>query len=501
MERFIELLKFQFDKHGDRPAIVYNDEILTYAQVLARSINVGAALQEKGLNKGDRVILYAPEKLSFLISHLGVILGGGVSVPLNFNFTEEELAFFLKDTGARFIFASGDQLVRLRRIKPKCPPLKEIIHPTAAVTSGKAKSFKEANLQADDICFMLYSSGTTGRPKGVVHTHFNLAQSLLSLQKCWRITTDDIVLNVLPLYHIHGLSFAAHLSLISGSCMMLEDKFHPLKTLKKIGQATVFMAVPTIYYALLRRPEFREQAKGWTKTRLFTCGSAPIRPEVLPELESILRKPLINRYGMTESHVITSLPLEGPFPPGSVGLPLDGIELKLVTSDGRTISAADIGIPNGKVVGSVKIRSKNLFQEYWNNPGSTTKEFDPNGFFATGDLGYFDKFGFLTLVGREKDLIITDGYNVYPSIVERVINSFAQVRESAVVGVPDKRRGEMVVGVIVADGPLDITELKKYCRSKLAGYQVPRRMELVDELPRNTMGKILKQTIRKNLID
>jgi malonyl-CoA/methylmalonyl-CoA synthetase len=264
----------------------------------------------------------------------------------------------------------------------------------------------------------------------------------------------------------------------------------------KIRDATVFMAVPPIYYAFLRRKEFKEKATEWKKTRLFTCGSAPIRPEVLPELEEILDTNLINRYGMTESHVVTSLPLSGPFPQGSVGLPMKGLEMKLVGKDGEALSTTSPQKDDKKAVGEVRIRGENLFSHYWNKPEATSDAFDEESYFCTGDLGYRDEHGFLTLVGREKDLIITSGYNVYPPVVERVINGFERVRESAVIGVPDEMRGERVVAVLVTDGPLDADQLKKFCQKKLANYQVPTRFELIDELPRNTMGKVLKRTLR-----
>jgi len=501
MKSFVELLQHQFRQNPDNPAIIYHDEILTFSRLHDKVKRVASILQEKGLQIGDRVILYTPDKYSFLIIHLGIILSGGVSLPLNFIFTKDEMLFFLNDSGARFVFASGKQAEVIKHISPDCPNLREVIDPSESITKDNTKQFRKVTLNPEDNCFILYSSGTTGTPKGVVHTHQNLADSLLSLQKCWRFTEKDVLLNVLPLFHIHGLSFATHLSLISGSSMILEDKFHPIKTMEKISDATVFMAVPTIYYAFLRRPEFRGKAKNWKRTRLFTCGSAPIRPEVLPELEKILNAPLVNRYGMTESHVITSLPLKGPFPQGSVGLPLDGVKLKLVTEDGKTIFANAIEEGDFGTVGEVKMKSKNLFHHYWNNPESTAAEFDQDGFFSTGDLGRFDELGFLTLVGRKKDLIIAAGYNIYPPVVERVINNFAQVKESAVIGLPDSKRGEQVVAMVVPDGHLDVIELGKHCKKSLANYQVPTRFELIDELPRNTMGKILKRTLRDRLAE
>ncbi len=501
MSSFAELLLHQFDKNADKPAIIYHGEILTFGQLESKARSIGAFLQNKGLERGDRVILYTPEKLPFLIIHLGIILSGGVSLPLNFSFTKNEMLYFINDSGAHFVFASGEQASLIKQIKDCCPKLREIFSPAETIVKNGSRQFKEPNLRAEDSCFMLYSSGTTGRPKGVVHTHMNLALSLLDLKACWRFVPEDTLLNVLPLFHIHGLSFGTHLSLISGASMILENKFHPIKTMEKIRDATVFMAVPSIYYAFLRRHEFKKKAIEWNRTRLFACGSAPIRPEVLPELETILNGKLINRYGMTESHVITSLPLNGPFPHGSVGLPLDGIEMKLVAKDGRILSAENTRKDNHEAVGEVKIRSKNLFSHYWNNPAETASAFDKEGFFSTGDLGYLDEFGFLTLVGRKKDLIITDGYNVYPAVVERVLNSFTQVRESVVIGVPDEKRGEKVVAIVVPEGDLQTSELKKYCQANLVNYQVPVRFELVDELPRNAMGKILKRVLRDKLAE
>jgi malonyl-CoA/methylmalonyl-CoA synthetase len=492
MQSFVELLRAQFEQNADKHALVHRDKPLTFGQLELHAERVGASLRTAGMQKGDRVILYMPQKLPFLLLHLGIILNGGVSLPLNFAFTAEEMLYYLNDSSARFVFATGDQANRIDSIKDRCPQLKAVLNPNNAISGDRCTISRQTTPAPSDDCFMLYSSGTTGKPKGVVHTHQNLAASLIALKTSWRFTSDDVLLNVLPLFHIHGLSFAAHLSLISGSTMLMEDRFHPLKTMDRIGDATVFMAVPTLYYAFLRRREFREKAKHWQKVRLFTCGSAPIRPEVLPELESILNAPLINRYGMTESHVITSLPLDGPFPRGSVGLPLDGIDLKLVAEDGTDPSA-----PMG--VGEVKIRGKNLFDRYWNRPDASDDDLDPQGFFATGDLGYLDANGFLTLVGRKKDLIICSGLNVYPPVVEAVLNSFPQVREAAVIGVADALRGEKVVAVLVPEGEIDINELQEHCKKRLAHYQIPTRYELIDALPRNTMGKILKRVLKDKL--
>lgn len=495
MQSFVELLKRQCEEHANATAIIYHGEVISFGQLEKKAEIVSSFLRERGLKKGDRVALYTQEKLPFLILHLGVILSGGVSVPLNFNFTEDEMVYFLNDSGARFIFVSHREAPLVKKIQKQCLTVEDSIEHGEGVFQAQSAKCKEVKIEPDDYCCILYSSGTTGRPKGVVHTHRNIAASLLALQKCWKFSARDILLNVLPLYHLHGLSFGAHLSFISGSAMIVEDNF--LHTLDTIKEATVFMAVPTIYYAFLRRrQEFIEKAKEWGNVRLFTCGSAPIRPEVLPELEGIIHNHIINRYGMTESHVITSLPLQGPFPQGSVGVPLEGVEMRLVSEDGTIVSAGSRGEDGQPLVGEVRIRGENLFSHYWNKEEATKKAFDKDGFFLTGDLGYLDQNGFLTLLGRTDDLIIVDGENVYPPVIERVLNNDDQVRESAVIGVPDARTGERVVAVIVPNGQLDIPALQRHCEKTLVYYQRPMQFEVVEELPRNTMGKVLKRELK-----
>src|SRR5262245_23335930 len=348
---FLNELRATFAARANHTAIVHPGGALTHAEMDRRARQAAALLQRHGMSRGDRVALFTGAKLPFLISQLGVLYGGGIPLPLNPRFTREEMRHFLTDSGARLAVA-GEESGLLDSLRPDLPHFKEVLR-DAEVAEAPAGSWVEPDVKADDPGLIFYSSGTTGWPKGVVHTHANLSASLHALGECWRFTPDDVVVNVLPLFHIHGLSFATHLTLLTGGCILLEDTFHPQHTLAIIGQATVFMAVPTIYYRFLQEPTFPQAARSW-RTRLFTCGSAPIRAEVLPRLEEILGNPVINRYGMTEAHVITSLPLDGPWPQGSVGLPLDGVELRVVGPDGR---AATVG-----EVGSVLVRGPNLFR-------------------------------------------------------------------------------------------------------------------------------------------
>ncbi len=488
---FVNELRAVFDIRAAKPAIALQGRTVTYGELDKWARQFAARLQASGVAPGDRVALFTDNKLPFLTAHLGVLFAGDVPLPLNPRFTREEMRYFLNDSEGCVVIAGDEQRELVERLAPELahPPL---VMPDSAVWDPPAARFREPVLRADDPCLMLYSSGTTGWPKGVVHTHASAAGALGALKTCWRMTADDMVVNVLPLFHIHGLAFATHLTWLAGGCIWIEETFDVPRTLEAIGNGTVFMAVPAIYVRLLENASFRAAAQSWRNVRLFTCGSAPIRAEILPELESLLGRPVINRYGMTEAYVITSLPLDGPWPAGSVGLPLDGIERKVVRPDGTPVAAGEVG--------TVVIRGPNLFREYWRKPDATRAALS-SGWFDTGDLGTLDEAGFLTLVGRKNDLIITSGYNVYPQVVERVIGECPGVRECAVLGVPDARRGELVAAAVVRSEPnLDEARLHAWSSERLVHYQRPRILFFVDALPRNSMGKILRRELREHAL-
>lgn len=485
---FLNDLRATFARHGARPALVYCGRTWTYGELDAAVRACAAWLQVLGVEAGDRVALFTGEKLPFLVGHLGAMYAGGVPLPLNPRFTREEMRYFLSDSGARVVITGEEQRLMLAELGPELPE-PPISAADSAVLDPPRATWHESSPAAGEACLILYSSGTTGWPKGVVHTHANVGSSLAALAACWRMSPDDRVVNVLPLFHIHGLAFATHLTWLSGGCLLVEDAFDPQRTLDAISRGTVFMAVPPIYYKLLAEPAFRAAAKNWPNVRLFTCGSAPIRPEVLPELENILKRPVINRYGMTESYVIASLPLAGPWPHGSVGLPLDGVELRVVRDDGALAEAGEVG--------SVQVRGPNLFRRYWNKPEATEAAF-VSGWFETGDLGSRDAAGLLTLVGRKHDLIITSGYNVYPQVVERAIGECPGVRECAVLGLADPQRGERVAAVIVrSNSQLDATAIRAWCSQRLVHYQQPKDVLFVESLPRNSLGKVLRRELRE----
>jgi malonyl-CoA/methylmalonyl-CoA synthetase len=485
---FLDELRATFADRAAHTALEYRGRAYSYGELESLVGGGAATLRRLGMAPGDRVAVSTADRLAFLVAHLAVLLGGGVSLPLNPRFTREEMRHFLADSAARVVVADTDRLPTLESLRSALSELQSLVT-AAEIASAPPRPLSDIPTSPDDSCLILYSSGTTGWPKGVVHTSANLGTSLRGLQACWRVTDDDAVLHVLPLFHIHGLSFAAHLTLLAGGRLLLEDSFDPTRTLEAARRATAFMAVPTIYYRLLDEPGFRDAARGLSGVRLFTCGSAPIRPEVLPALEEILGRPVINRYGMTEAHVIASLPLDGPWPWGSVGLPLPGIELQVVDAGGRPVRVGEVG--------AVRLCGPNLFREYWRNRQATAKAF-AGCWFDTGDLGSLDANGFLTLAGRSTELIITSGYNVYPQVVERVLNACPGVRESAVFGVPDAMRGEAVAAAVVrADPDLDESQLRGFVAERLVDYQRPRVILFVEALPRNAMGKVPSGELRR----
>lgn len=488
---FLSALRTTVARHAARPAIAYAGRTYSYGELDAVVRRAAALLQCLKVEESDRIALCTSDKLAFLVAHLATLYIGGISLPLNPRYTRDEQRYFLSDSGARVVVAGAESRAMIQSLQVELPNLQAIVLDTTIVEASEA-SFRDPECRVDDPCLIIYSSGTTGWPKGIVHTQANLASALVALQSCWQFTPDDVVLNVLPLFHVHGLCFATQLTLLSGGCVILDD-FEPQRTLKKLADCTVFMAVPTIYYRLLEGPEFKSAAPTWSKARLFTCGSAPIRAEVLPDLESILGRPVINRYGMTEAFVITSLPLAGPWPHGSVGLPLDGIDVRIV------VEAESCRLVQPGEVGAVQLRGPSLFREYWKKP-EATRDAIATGWFDTGDLGFRDDKGFLTLVGRKHDLIITSGFNVYPQVVERVINSCPGVRESAVLGIPDERKGERVAAVVVRDDPtLDEQRLRAFWGERLVDYQRPKDVIFADALPRNAMGKVLRRELRERI--
>jgi malonyl-CoA/methylmalonyl-CoA synthetase len=482
-DTFLSALRASMLDHRARVAWRFQRRPWTYGELERHAERAARLLHAHGVAPGDRVVLYLEDKEAFLLAHLGALWCGAVPVPLHPGIKPDALAFRLADSGARLIVAdeAARQVIRSLTTKPA------VLDAAAVADPPPLAPIAPHDPKPDDPALLLYSSGTTGQPKGVLHTQANLLAAVRAIAGGWRFTADDVLVNALPLFHIHGLSFASHVSMLAGSCMQVLARFHPVRILDAIEQSSVFMGVPPFYYALLKRPEFAERAASWHRLRLVTCGSAPIRPDVLPELQRLLGRPIINRYGMTECHVLTSLPLDGPWPAGSVGCPIDGIELAVRDERGTTC-------PPG-IVGQVYSRGPNLFREYWNRPGATRDAFR-DGWFATGDLGKTDPAGFLELAGRLGDLIIVGGFNVYPAVVERVLLECPGVRDAAVVGVPDPQRGERVAAFVMADeSQVTVRAIHAHCHAKLVDYECPQIIRIVAELPRNDLGKVAKREL------
>jgi malonyl-CoA/methylmalonyl-CoA synthetase len=335
---------------------------------------------------------------------------------------------------------------------------------------------------------LLYSSGTTGQPKGIVLSHANLQSNAQTLLAAWGFSAQDRLLHALPVFHVHGLFVALGCALLGGASMRWLAGFRAAEVLRFLPECTVFMGVPTYYTRLLAKPALTRAVAGGL--RLFVSGSAPLQPETFAAFEARTGQRILERYGMTETNMNTSNPLHGPRKPGTVGPPLPGVEIRIVDEHGAPVAQGQTG--------QIQVRGPNVFSGYWKRPGQTAGDFTPDGFFATGDLGLIDADGYVTISGRAKDLIISGGLNVHPKEIEDFIDKLPGVGESAVIGVPHPDFGEGVVAVIVAKGDARPTESSviEACRAGLADFKVPKRVIVVAELPRNSMGKVQKNLLR-----
>ncbi len=351
------------------------------------------------------------------------------------------------------------------------------------------ESFEVERSAPDDLASILYTSGTTGRAKGAMLTHRNLASNALTLVDRWGFTHDDVLLHALPLYHVHGLFVACHCALLAGARMLWHAKFDAPSVIASLPHATVMMGVPTFYSRLLAEPGFG--ASACTTIRLFVSGSAPLLPATFDEFAARTGHTILERYGMTETGMNTSNPLDGERRCGSIGLPLPGISVRVVGEDGVTSAPGEVG--------GIQVKGPNVFAGYWRMPEKTREEFTADGYFKTGDMGQAMADGYLNIVGRAKDLIITGGLNVYPKEIEERIDALPGVVESAVIAVPDPDFGEAVTAIVVTRNGSGLTEASIIAalKSDIASFKVPKHVHFVDDLPRNAMGKVEKSTLRK----
>ena len=488
----------------------------SYDDAWRRSGAVAARLAARGVVRGARVAVMAEKSPAVVLLYLACVRSGVVFAPLNPGATPHEVSLLLSDLDPALVVTDA-LLARLA--------------PPEDAPGASGSSFADADCGPEDTAAILYTSGTTGRPKGAMLSHRNLATNAAALIGAWRFSSDDVLLHALPVFHAHGLFVALNCVLGSGASMEYLPRFEVDGVVAALGSCTVFMGVPTYYTRLLAHAGFG--ARDCSSMRLFVSGSAPLPRSVHEEFLARTGHSILERYGTTETLMLTSNPLDGERKPGTVGLPLAGVEIRVLD--------AETNEPVGKgVVGEIEVRGPGVFSGYWHRPGGAAggpaggqpppaappappegaqpaptapaggqpvpaapdpAEMFREGFFRTGDLGRLDDDGYLELLGRSKDLVISGGLNVYPKEVELVLDAIEQVAESAVIGVPDPDLGEAVVAFVVArPGHLpDAAGLREAARRRLAGYKVPKRIEFIDALPRNAMGKVAKAELRDRL--
>jgi len=466
-------LRERFADHLNDPCLQIPDgDSWTYGELDALSARLAAALLERAA-PGDRVVLQAGKSPRAVALYLACLRSGLVLVPLNTAYTAAELAYFIDDAEPALVLHDAE----LAELCADAGPAQDSI----------------AEVDADTLAAILYTSGTTGRSKGAMLSHGNLASNALTLHALWGFEAGDVLLHALPIFHVHGLFVALNTAFLNASRILFLEKFDTDAVLAQLPDATVMMGVPTFYTRLLASPAFGP--RHYRHMRLFISGSAPLTEPTFAEFEARTGQRILERYGMSETGMITSNPLRGERIAGSVGYALPGVEVRVCDDGGAPLPAGEVG--------GVEVRGPNVFSGYWRMPEKTASEFRPDGFFITGDLGQMDADGRLRLVGREKDLIISGGFNVYPKEVELCLDALEGVSECAVIGVPHPDFGEAVVAICVpsADNLPDEAALLAQLRDRLAKFKQPKRIIQTSELPRNTMGKVQKNTLREQYRD
>ena len=472
---------------------------LTYGALVEETGRMANALAALGVRPGDRVAVQVEKSTRNLILYLASLRLGAVYLPLNTAYTLAELDYFIGDAEPALVVCDPAARAGVEALAAKVGAKTATLDPAgegslADLARGQPAEFATADLAGDALAAIVYTSGTTGRSKGAMLSHDNLASNVRTLVQAWRFTPDDVLIHALPIYHVHGLFVATNVLLMAGGTMLFLPGFDADAILGLMPRATALMGVPTFYTRLLKTPGLtREAAAGM---RLFVSGSAPLLAETHREWEDRTGHAILERYGMTETGMNVSNPYDGERRPGTVGFPLPGVEIRIV--DPETSAA----LPAGEI-GMIEVRGPNVFSGYWRMPEKTAQEFRPDGFFITGDLGVIDKDGYVCIVGRGKDLIITGGLNVYPIEVEALIDALPGVVESAVVGLPHEDFGEAVTAVVATGGKSAPSEAEVLAalEHQLAGFKRPKRVLFVDELPRNTMGKVQKAALRERFAE
>ena len=463
----------------------------TYAEFCRRAAQFANALAACGVKPGDRVTVQVEKSQAALALYVACLQAGAVFVPLNTAYTATEVGVFLDDAEPALLVcdpaaASNLSALRVRSCIRSETLARDETGSLAVLAGAMPTTFKTVDRGGADTAAILYTSGTTGRSKGAVLSHGNLLSNALTLRDLWRFTCADVLLHALPIFHVHGLFVATNVILAAGASMIFLPRFDASELLSLMSRATSLMGVPTFYTRLLAQEDFTKEKAH--HIRLFISGSAPLLPQTFVDFEARTGQRILERYGMTETGMITSNPRDGERRGGSVGLPLPGVSVRISEPEtGGPVSQGDTGV--------IEVSGPNVFSGYWRRPELHQSEFRADGYFITGDLGFIDADGYVTIVGRAKDLIISGGLNVYPKEVETLIDGFDGVVESAVFAVPHRDLGEAVAAAVVAPGITSET-IKSALAGRLAAFKQPKVIFTVEDLPRNAMGKVQKNVLR-----
>jgi malonyl-CoA/methylmalonyl-CoA synthetase len=472
---------------------------ISYGDLMAQAGRMANVLVANGVKPGDRVAAQTEKSVPGLVLYLGTVRAGAVYLPLNTAYTLNELEYFITDAEPSVVVCDPSKAEGIGAIAAKVGAKVMTLGADGkgSLTDAAAKAIPDFTTVAradDDLAAILYTSGTTGRSKGAMLTHDNLASNSLSLVGYWRFTDRDVLIHALPIYHTHGLFVASNVTLFARASMIFLPKFDPELIIKLMARSTVMMGVPTFYTRLLQSPALTHES---TKhMRLFISGSAPLLADTHREWSDRTGFAILERYGMTETNMNTSNPYDGDRVPGAVGQALPGVTVRVTDPEtGKELARDSIGM--------IEVKGPNVFRGYWRMPEKTKAEFRDDGFFITGDLGKIDANGYVHILGRGKDLVISGGFNVYPKEIESEIDAMPGVIESAVIGVPHADFGEGVTAVVVRDSNARVDEASVLhaLDGRLAKFKMPKRVFVVDELPRNAMGKVQKNILRDTYAD
>lgn len=462
-------------------------------------LRYAATLAGLGLKPGDRLAVQIEKSPEALALYGAAVTSGVIFLPLNTAYTAAEVRYFVEDSGASLLIGDADRAATLQGVADGANAMFLTMNADGSGSfADKAaimpETFTPVARGAEDLAAFLYTSGTTGRSKGAMLSHRNLLSNTEILVQEWRFTAADVLLHALPIFHTHGLFVASNVIFMSGGSMIFLPSFKLDEIIRFLPQASSMMGVPTFYTRLLDDQRFNRELT--SHMRLFTSGSAPLLAETHIAFETRTGHRILERYGMTETNMNTSNPYDGERRAGTVGFPLPGVELKITDPQtGETLAQGETGM--------IEVRGPNVFQGYWQMPEKTREELRDDGFFITGDMGVIDSDGYVSIIGRQKDLIITGGYNVYPKEIELIVDEHPKVLESAVIGLPHPDFGEAVACVIVPEkgATVDIAEIEALMQETLARFKQPKAIFIVDELPRNTMSKVQKNLLRDTYCD